>query len=160
MAKLILPDVTIVQTINAWWPEPYQTEVMGTICLCESGGDVFAHAPVTDPLSVLYKWDDRGLLGINEGAINEVRGSRIDPRTCYDPLINVEYGRDIWDWRFDRAISPRSHGGLGLGYSAALVYAYEGWTTYKNRGTNLVLAHAWSVFRPRIKAAIREAGIA
>jgi hypothetical protein len=159
MAKLIIPDTEIVSAINAHWPEPYQTEVMGTIALCESGGDLYAHNAVSDPSSALYRWDDRGILGINEGAINEVLKTRVDPRTFYILEFNAQYGRAIWDWRFNHAIKPTSHGGLGLGYSAALVHAYNGWTTYKTRTTNPYYVQAWPVFRRRIKDAMVTLGI-
>lgn len=163
MAKLILPDIEIVKAVNVEWPEPYQTEIMSTVSLCESGGDVFAHAPVTDPASVLYRWDDRGLLGINEGAINEVLDTRVDPRLFYIPELNVYYGRVIWDWRFANAIRPGSHGGLGLPYSGALIHAYSGWTTYKNRSSQLPqyaeLRRAWPIFRTRVQAAMVELGL-
>lgn len=159
MTRLILSDTEIVQAINIGWPEPYQTEVMATIALCESGGNVFACNPVGDPNSLFYRWDDKGLLQINEGAINDVLSTRVDPRNLYIVQHNVSYGRAIWDWRFRHALNPTSHGGLGVGYSAALVFAYNGWTTYRRRNEDEILKHAWSVFRPRIRQAMAELGL-
>lgn len=159
MSTLIIPDTEIVKAINLKWPEPYQTEVMSTIALCESGGNLYANNPVSQPESLFYRYDDRGILGINEGAINEVLKFRIDPRTCYILEFNIEYGRAIWDWRFNRALIPRSHGGLELGYSGALVYAYQGWTTYKTKDTNPNYIVAWPIFRSRVKTAMRATGI-
>jgi hypothetical protein len=159
MSRLIIPDVDIVRAINVKWPDPYQTEVMGTIALCESGGNLYANNPVSQPESLFYRWDDRGILGINEGAINEVLRQRIDPRTCYIIEFNIEYGRAIWDWRLAYALKPTSHGGLGFGYSNSLIWAYQGWTTYKNRTTDENLSYAWPIFRKRIQTAIKDAGI-
>lgn len=153
--KLIVADTIIATHAVTWWPEPaaghYQAKIMTTIALMESSGDTYALL-MNAPPSQLAGYVDRGLWGINEGAINFLLGRNVDPITFIDAGKNSEYARNIWDWRYARKwLETRST-------TKALVYAYEGWTTYRKARTEKSPAYvaAWATRWPRAVAAVNE----
>jgi len=141
----IIPDDEIARLAAQRWPEntKYQARVMTTIALCESGGDANALYLNTD--GILAGTLDRGLWGINEVAIRNVAGW-IEPSLFWLPMYNVEFAHDIWQFRFDQARTR------GQSYTDALIYAYEGWTTYRMR--KLQYASVWPMLWKRAGVAL------
>lgn len=146
-AQLIIPDVTIARLALDAWDAPYRAQVMTTIALCENGGDTYSYYLNTTGLFAGYA--DRGLWAINEAVVHELTGAWPDPATFIDPSESVKYAHMIWEWRFNGAINR------GATYTAALVYAYEGWTTYKQRFTKY--AQVWPDLFARASRAVQEA---
>lgn len=143
----IIPDVDIARAALNYWRPTYQAEIMTAIALVENGGD--ADAIYLNTTGIFAGYADRGLWAINEAAIREVRADRcIDPALFRDVDESAHMAWDIWSWRLEYATTN-----LHYGYSAGLVYAYEGWTTYKRRFA-YELVPVWATMRRRAKAAV------
>lgn len=154
MGKLIIPDIEIAGWAIQYWPEPthYQATIMTTIALMESGGNTYGIA-VND--GGLFKgYADRGLWGINEAAIVDVIGAPVDAWEFSDPRFNAAYARVIWDWRIKQAKTQ------GFDFAHQLIYAYEGWSTYKYKSIDPQLKAAWPVMWNRAKAGVQSASVA
>lgn len=152
--KLILSDVAIADAAVKYWPLPtndyYQAKVMTTIALMESNGDAFALL-MNVPPSLLAYYVDRGLWGINEGAIAQLLGHPVDGATFADPDRNAAYARTIWDWRYNKKFEESES------IAQSLVYAYEGWTTYRKARIEKDPAYvaAWNARWPRAVTAVQ-----
>lgn len=144
-AKLIIPDVDIARIAMKYWAEPthYQAARMVTIALCESGGD--AYALRMNDAGIFKGYLDRGSWQVNEGALHDVRGYWSDPAEFCDIDRNGRQAWDVWDWRYRHAPLGRE----------PLTYAYNGWTTYRDRATDPYLIHAWPIAASRAWAAIK-----
>jgi hypothetical protein len=144
--QLIIPDDRIAELAAAQWPEPtrYQARVMTTIALCETGGDAYALYLNTsgDFAGTL----DRGLWAINEEAIRGLFGTNPSPALFVDPEASAKFARAVWDWRFGIAKLD------GRPYAEALVFAYLGWTTYREKAGKY--ANVWPVLWRRAGVAL------
>jgi hypothetical protein len=133
--QLIIPDDRIAELAAAQWPEPtrYQARVMTTIALCETGGDAYALYLNTsgDFAGTL----DRGLWAINEEAIRGLFGTNPSPALFVDPEASAKFVR------LD-----------GRPYAEALVFAYLGWTTYREKAGKY--ANVWPVLWRRAGVAL------
>jgi hypothetical protein len=136
--QLLLPDERMAQLVTAKWIEPskYQARTMLTTFLCETGGDSYAlYLNLTGDFAGTL---DRGWCAINERAIIAVRKALQKPppdsADFIDPVMSVEMAFDIWIWRFNTAIKNKS-------FAEALVFAYNGWSTYRDRRTKY--AEVW-----------------
>jgi hypothetical protein len=153
----VVSDTDIATAAVEHWPNPdggyYQAKVMTTIALMESNGDALALL-MNVPPSQLAGYVDRGLWGINEGAIRNLVDYDLDPATFIDPDHNAEYAREIWQWRYDRKLAETGS------TTQALIYAYNGWTTYRRAKSGLPAdaeyAIAWKARWPRAEAAVNE----
>lgn len=146
--KLIIPDVEIARIAVKYWPEPtkYQATVMTTIALMESGGDARAWYYNLDDL--FAETFDRGLWGINEQVIDNVRPGLYDAAAFANPDLNGQMARIIWDWRYSHSPQP--------GSANALPHAYSGWATYRKARIEFDPAYvnAWRILSARATMAI------
>lgn len=151
MHQLIVPDVELARAAVTYWPESsgYQAKVMTCIALMETNGDRLASL-VNGPESEMAYYADRGCWANNEGVVERLLGRLPDPRAYADVDTSARWARMIWDWRYEQAIKKA--------IKPAVVYAYNGWTTYRRAKSGLPedaqYALAWSPRWQRAWAAV------